>query len=56
MRDTHIYQSPPSTVDEFVEQLECDVIRALESVTPLKSATKRVGQHSWLSDEAKELK
>ena len=59
MRKSSIFVAPPSTVDEFANRLEADVVAALDRVAPLKKRTKRVGVKStarWITREVRNKK
>ena len=52
IRQSSIYKLPTLSVDDFVAQLETDVVGALE-FAPLRRVTKRVGVRStsrWMTD------
>ena len=59
IRRSKIYTSPPSDVNEFVNELQSTVTAALDEQAPLKAFTKRVRRKTcavWMSEEAKKAK
>ena len=58
LRESSLFTSPASTVDEFTEQIESDVVAALDKVAPLRSRCRRPPKPitRWLSQEAVDAK
>ena len=58
LKNSSFITSPVNDVDDFVDQMNNDVIAALDKFAPLHTTTKRVGKnHSWkLSDAAVKAK
>lgn len=55
MRGSTVYTNPPLLVDDYVDQLNMDVLRCLDRVAPLKTKTKRTGGKvcAWVNEEVK---
>lgn len=59
LRQSSIFTNPPDLVDDFVQEMEGDVLLILDELAPLKSKTKRIGARptaKWMTPEAKDAK
>jgi hypothetical protein len=59
IKNSPIWRTPPTTVDDFYQQFEHDVVAALDQLAPLKHGSKRISNHPtgrWMSTEAASMK
>jgi hypothetical protein len=59
LKKSPIVTNPPVSVDDYVTQLDSDILRVLDQIAPMQSKTKRVSPRTtpaWMNPEVRDAK